>query len=209
MSNEFYQPPQETGTAQTDSAPKKVKKPIHKKWWFWVIIAILAIAVINSFGSDDNDSTPTETTSSVTAENTQATTKATAATTEKTTKKPKLSKKEYKEKCKKIAYKDLARTPDKYVGKKVKFTGEVIQVIESVWGSETQYRISVSKEEWGYTSDEVIYVTYEIPEDAPRILEDDIVTFYGEADGLCTYESAMGGQISIPQVKAKYIDIKE
>ena len=39
------------------------------------------------------------------------------------------------------------------------------------------------------------------------ILEEDIITFYGMADGLETYESVMGQQISIPKITAMYIDI--
>ena len=34
----------------------KPKKPIYKKWWFWVIIVIVAIAIIGNLG-DDGDKT--------------------------------------------------------------------------------------------------------------------------------------------------------
>jgi hypothetical protein len=39
-----------------------------------------------------------------------------------------------------------------------------------------------------------------------RILEDDTVTFYGESVGTMTYESTMGGDITIPAVLAAKID---
>lgn len=34
----------------------KVKKPIYKKWWFWLIIAVVFIAVIGMAGEDDEGS---------------------------------------------------------------------------------------------------------------------------------------------------------
>ena len=34
-----------------------MKKPIYKKWWFWVIIAVLIIGIGNS---DNNDATSTD-----------------------------------------------------------------------------------------------------------------------------------------------------
>lgn len=33
---------------------EKIKKPIFKKWWFWVIIIILALAVIGNLSGDDS-----------------------------------------------------------------------------------------------------------------------------------------------------------
>lgn len=42
-----------------DIQPKsKAKKPIYKKWWFWVIAVLLLFGIIGSFGEDsyDNDS---------------------------------------------------------------------------------------------------------------------------------------------------------
>lgn len=109
--------------------------------------------------------------------------------------------KQYKKKCKWISYKKLARTPDKYEGKKVKFTGKVIQVIEDTYS--TSYRIEVTKGSYGIW-DDVVYVEYD-GNPSKRILEDDIVTFYGEFDGLYSYESVLGASITVPSVEAKYI----
>ena len=48
--------------AQTSNYQKPaIKKPIYKKWWFWVIIA-LAVLIIGNTGSKDSASTPAETT---------------------------------------------------------------------------------------------------------------------------------------------------
>lgn len=35
--------------------PPKVKKPIHKRWWFWVLIVFFAICVIGAIGGGGSD----------------------------------------------------------------------------------------------------------------------------------------------------------
>ena len=45
--------------------PKK-KKPIYKKWWFWVIIAVVAIGIIGGSARGDETSTDNDTGSSIT-----------------------------------------------------------------------------------------------------------------------------------------------
>ncbi|MBO9599486.1 MAG: zinc ribbon domain-containing protein [Cohnella sp.] len=100
-------------------------------------------------------------------------------------------------------YKELARNPKEHMDKKVVYRGEVIQVMES--GNNIVYRINVTKSEFGY--DDTVYVTYKRGKDEPRILEDDIVTFWGESKGLKSYQSTLGGQITIPQVNAVAIEL--
>ena len=46
---------------------KKEKKPIFKRWWFWVIVGVLAIAIIG--GSSGNDDTQNDTDKSSVANN--------------------------------------------------------------------------------------------------------------------------------------------
>ena len=190
---------------------KKTKKPITKKWWFWVIIVVVLIGLIGAIGGgSDDESTPangegTSQSQAVSTTNSAETTTETTtiAVTEKTT----VSESEYKASCEKIAYKDIARLPDDYVGKNVVFTGEVVQVQESSWSDQIIYRINVAKDDYGFW-DDTVYVTYELPEGAPRILEEDIVTFYGVCEGTYTYESVLGSNITIPSVSALYIDIQ-
>lgn len=40
----------------------KTKKPIHKKWWFWVIIGVVAIGIIGSSSGDEDTNTGTSST---------------------------------------------------------------------------------------------------------------------------------------------------
>ena len=39
---------------------EKVKKPIYKKWWFWVIIVVLVFGVFGSGGNKDEEKAPAE-----------------------------------------------------------------------------------------------------------------------------------------------------
>lgn len=92
-----------------------------------------------------------------------------------------------------ITYDQLARTPDDFYGEKVKFYGKVIQVMEG--DGETQVRIAVNDD-----YDKIIYASYDSYIVVSRILEDDLITLMGTSDGLLTYESTMGGEITIPSI---------
>lgn len=110
----------------------------------------------------------------------------------------------YKASCQDIAYDELARNPDSYIGQCVKYTGEIIQVIED--GTTATYRINVTQGDYGLWDDTVL-VYYRFSDGQSRFLEDDIVTFYGMSGGLRTYESTMGASITVPLVYAEYIDL--
>ena len=98
-----------------------------------------------------------------------------------------------------ITYNQLARTPDDYIGEKVKFKGTVIQVIEGDYT--TQIRFAVNDD-----YDTVLFAEYDKSIVSSRILEDDFITIMGTSAGLITYESTMGGNISIPAVSIDKID---
>ncbi len=113
--------------------------------------------------------------------------------------------KNYKESCQTYNYKTIFRYAEDYEGKDVKYTGKVVQVIENE--ATTSYRVDVTKDKWGYY-DDTIYVKFiSLDKDTPRILEDDIITFYGALNGLYTYETVLGSTVTIPYVIATYIDI--
>lgn len=98
-----------------------------------------------------------------------------------------------------ISYENLARTPDDYEGEKVKFTGKVVQVIE---GTDTvQIRFAANSD-----YDNMIFCEYYKNIVDSRILEGDIITIYGISCGLLSYESTMGGMITIPSVAIDKID---
>ncbi|MGG7146541.1 hypothetical protein ACQPVA_07045 [Clostridium butyricum] len=99
-----------------------------------------------------------------------------------------------------ITYNQLARTPDDYKNSKVKFSGKVLQVMEG--DKETDLRIAVDG-----NYDTVIFVGYDPKITSVRILEDDYVTIKGKSIGIYTYQSTMGGNISIPGIWVDKIEI--
>lgn len=108
----------------------------------------------------------------------------------------------YKAECISVSFDEVARNPDQYEGTKVKFTGEVIQVMESS-GLYT-LRVNVTQGRYGW--DDTIMVYCGATEGAPRILEDDVLTFYGAMAGLTSYESVLGATITLPQMYASYYE---
>ena len=114
---------------------------------------------------------------------------------------------EYKESCETIAYDKLARQPDKYEGKDIKIFGKVIQVLEDSGSSEINLRVATKKDEFGGYYDDVVLVTYTYGEGDDKILEDDMITLWGSYGNTYTYESTMGGKITVPLLNAKYYEL--
>lgn len=99
-----------------------------------------------------------------------------------------------------ITYSQLARTPDDYKGKKVKFEGKVVQVMQG--DGEVQIRLAVNGD-----YDNIVYGTYNENIVSSRVLEDDYITIMGLSSGLLTYKSTMGGSITIPSVLIQKVDM--
>lgn len=98
-----------------------------------------------------------------------------------------------------ITYDQLARTPSDFIGKKVKFSGKVIQVIEG--DDSVQIRLAVNND-----YDTVLLGEYSNSTVSSRVLEDDKITIYGTSVGTISYQSTMGGKITIPGVYIEKID---
>ena len=97
-------------------------------------------------------------------------------------------------------YEQLARNPDTYTGKKVKFSGKILQVME---GKISYLRVAMNS-----NYDTVIFVTYEKDELSYRLLEDDLVTIYGSSLGVYSYEAVSGATITLPWIMATYVDLQ-
>lgn len=114
------------------------------------------------------------------------------------------AKKEAEEKEKKgydtgITYDQLARTPDDYINEKVKFSGRVVQVLEG--DGDTTIRLAVND-----NYDTILIGSYDSTIVSSRVLEEDMITIMGTSAGLYSYESTMGGTITIPSVIIEKIE---
>lgn len=104
--------------------------------------------------------------------------------------------------CKSIDYKSIARNPQKYVGKAVKFKGQVQQVID-IDSKREALMVYVDPDEYGNYQNP-IYVIHQKNNES-RILEKDIITIYGTVSQLETYTTVMGDEKTIPGMLADYI----
>ncbi len=125
-----------------------------------------------------------------------------------------IEKKSFIEECNEYDYKEIFRNSNQYKGKQAKFTGEVIQVQESAYGTVLRVNITKDSSYSTYYTD-TIYVIYtgiaksEDPDAINRILEEDIITMYGKLDDVETYETILGGSVTIPRFIASYIELKK
>lgn len=187
----------------------EAQKPIYKKWWFWLIVAIVVFAGI---GGNSNSKTETkketkiETSAEIANESSadkEAQEAALKAANEKAAQEA--AAKAAAEKAaqdaadkdpntyQSLPYDEMARNGDNHKGEKLQINGKVIQVIDSDDGT-AQLRVATRD---GY--DDVYYI--EIPASqwkTHRLLEDDVITFYGNVYGLLSYDSTMGGKITVP-----------
>ena len=97
-----------------------------------------------------------------------------------------------------MTYEDIARDKNALEGQKVTFTGEIIQASSGV------YRMDVTKDEYGFYSDTILF-TIDESSLSQNILEDDIVTIWGESQGMYTYEAVLGNEVTVPRIYAVYI----
>lgn len=101
-----------------------------------------------------------------------------------------------------ITYQQLARTPNDYEDKKIKFSGTVVQVAERE--NKVIMRFAVDS-----NSSEIIFCEYEKKIVPVRILEDDEIVIYGISRGLYTYTSTLGNEITIPSAYVTKIEMQE
>lgn len=110
----------------------------------------------------------------------------------------------YKKRCVTYDYRTVARDPHVYEGELARFTGKVVQVMES--GRSVILLVNVTKDNSSYR--DTVYVTYTRKSDQEsRVLVDDIVTMYGTLAGLKSYETILGSTATIPALVAEYIDV--
>lgn len=109
-----------------------------------------------------------------------------------------MSESDYKAACKTVTYEEIARPKDGLKGEKVTFTGKIVQATSG------RYRMDVTKGQFTYTDT----IMFDIGENilSEKILEDDIVTIWGESEGQYTYKAVLGNEITVPKIKVEYIE---
>lgn len=183
----------------------KNKPPIYKRWWFIVIIVLIVLSAIggSGSGSDGSDSS---------ASSSKATSKASASTASSVASVvPEISEDDYKAECQSVDYKELCRYPEKYEGTKVVVKVKVSQIIDANFsGSEKAWRTYTDNSGYGFYADDEYYMLDKRGGDAVKILDDDIITVYGEFTGLEKITRALTSTTDeLPRIEVKYADLVE
>ena len=105
-----------------------------------------------------------------------------------------------------LDYKAISRDPDTYEGNLYKFDGKILQVMEETQNDGTTFVTLRVATKGGY--DDVVLVGYVRNPGEARVLEDDRVTIYGTSQGLYTYETVMGAEMTIPLIMADSVTVK-
>jgi predicted nucleic acid-binding Zn-ribbon protein len=167
---------------QPEKQKKKKKKGIGKKILIAVVVVIVLLVAISSLDGGGGSQSISEESKS-------------------------MSEDDFKSACESIDYSEIFRNSDNYNGTKVKFKGQIQQVVTDK-DNYSEYLISVTKDEYGLWSDN-IYVYLDRENVSDKFLEDDVVTFYGESNGTYSYKNVMGSKTEVPSVTALYMDLKK
>ena len=202
-----------------DEKVTKDGKPFYKKWWFWLIIAIVVIigATGNSESnshspSGDSEKSEIEQRASIAEEKRlksleQAETERVAKEAEEKAQAAKAAAEKAAQEAadrdpnsyQALPYEEMARNGNNHKGEKLQITGTVIQVTDSAEGGAT-LRVATNGK-----YDDVYLVQISKNEwQSHRLLKDDVITFYGYVYGLYSYKSVMGGQITVPALIVKF-----
>lgn len=174
---------------------------------------VMALSLV-ACGDTNNQPISTEQTTTIAPTTTEAPTTTTQAPT--TTKEPEtILSRDRDTYTSEITYDMLARNPEDYKEKPTKIKCKVVQIV-----SENEdngkgvlfngYRCNVLDDN-NKTTGKYILVMHQITrtEELPgRILENDIVTFYGCGQGLYTYKTVMGDNNTIPLFASVILDLE-
>ena len=180
----------------------KNKPPIYKRWWFIAIIVLIVLFAIGGSGSSSDSS----------ASSSKATSKASESTASSVTSVvPEISEDDYKAECQTVDYKELCRYPEKYEGTKIVVKVKVSQIIDANFsGSEKAWRTYTDNSGYGFYADDEYYMLDKRGGDAVKILDDDIITVYGEFTGLEKITRALTSTTDeLPRIEVKYADLVE
>lgn len=116
---------------------------------------------------------------------------------------PTMTIEELKATAKQITYDELARNTEKHIGEFLYFRGKVVQVIEGS-GQEMGLRVEVTEGEYGFW-DDLVWVNFK----GSRLLEDDIIQFWGTVEGRYSYKTVLGSTVTIPEITALVLSLEK
>lgn len=114
-----------------------------------------------------------------------------------------ISEAQYKASAKTIPYVQLEKDPASLAGTVVTYTGQVIQYDSATTTS--HLRINVTADGFGGYTD-TIWLDVD-PAQTTSVFRNTVIQLWGEVVGPYTYTSVSGGQITIPEVRAKYVQV--
>lgn len=123
--------------------------------------------------------------------------------TYETTTTPTMTTEELKAAAEQIPYDELARNTGNHIGEFVYYRGKVVQVVEG-FGQQMGLRVEVTEGEYGFW-DDLVWVNYK----GPRLLEDDIINFWGKVEGRYSYETVLGATVTIPEITAVVLSLEK
>ena len=109
---------------------------------------------------------------------------------------------QYEASCISVGYQDLSTNIGKYNGQHVKFSGKIISITTN--NGKTQLVISVTPVNGGWSTSDLIFVNYNAQ---TQFNIGDVVTVYGDVAGTYNYVSIYNGQLKIPKITARYIEL--
>jgi hypothetical protein len=109
----------------------------------------------------------------------------------------------YKSLAKSFSYDKLNKDPDALAGRIVTYRAEVMQY-DARTGTDNML-VNVTADEYGYW-DDLVFLTLDGAA-ATSIDEDDIIQFWGEVTGAYSYDTAIGGSNTVPEIEIKYIKL--
>lgn len=119
-----------------------------------------------------------------------------------------ISKEEFILQCEEISYDSLARSPEYYIGEKIKVTVKVQQIVQGGWFDNNEYYRVYTNDELGMWMGNEYFMFDERESKNPKILQDDVLAVYGEFDGTQTVTRALTNtKENVPSFKAKYIEL--
>jgi hypothetical protein len=101
----------------------------------------------------------------------------------------------------------ISKDPDAHVGRKIVLHGHVTQFDSNTGSDAFRADTAGSKHSEWYDYDVNTVVMAENAASLSDVVVDDLVTMHAEIVGSLTYDTTMGGSMTVPQVRVNLIDV--